>query len=353
MLARMIANGQPSLTALTAAAARAAHLIVDDEPVIFADTLAEAMLGERAEEFIAYHRAHGTHPVLAGARAQVTCRSRYAEDSLARGIERGTDQYVLLGAGLDSFAYRSPLADQARVFEVDHPATQAHKRRVTGTVAGQVRAVTGGAGGMASGVRAVTGGAGGMASGVRAATGGAGGVASDVRAVTGSAGGVANGVRAVTGGTGADGVTFVPVDFARDSLAEALGRAGFDASRPAFVSWLGVTMYLDSSAIEATVSVLGGFAPGSEIVVDYMLPAGLRDTAGQAYADLVGQVAAERGEPWRSFFAPEAMADLLARHGFGPTRDVGQRDMIPAAAWDRSDALRPAELSHIAHAAIG
>jgi hypothetical protein len=67
-LARVNADGQPSLTALTAAAARAAHLIVDEEPRIFADTLAEAMLGERAEELIAYHRAHGTHAILAGAR---------------------------------------------------------------------------------------------------------------------------------------------------------------------------------------------------------------------------------------------------------------------------------------------
>ena len=112
-------------------------------------------------------------------------------------------------------------------------------------------------------------------------------------------------------------------------------------------------MYLDEGAIEAIVSVLGGFAPGSEIVLDYMLPAGLRDAAGRAYADLVGQVAAEQGEPWLSVFAPEAMAALLARHGFGAARDVGQRDMIPAAAWDRPDALHPAELSHIAHAAIG
>jgi O-methyltransferase involved in polyketide biosynthesis len=144
----------------------------------------------------------------------------------------------------------------------------------------------------------------------------------------------------------------VAVDFERDSLGEALGRAGFDAGQPALVSWLGVTMYLDESAIGATVAVLGGFAPGSEVVVDYILPAGMRDAAGQMYADLVGQAAAERGEPWRSVFAPGAMAALLARHGFGPARDVGQRDMIPAAAWDRSDALRPAELSRIAHAAI-
>ena len=147
-------------------------------------------------------------------------------------------------------------------------------------------------------------------------------------------------------------MTYVPVNFTRDSLAEGLSRAGFDAARPAFVSWLGVTMYLDARAIEATVSVLGGFAPGTEIVLDYMLPAGLRDAAGQAYADLVGQVAAERGEPWQSVFAPEAIAALLARHGFGPARDVGQRDMIPPAAWDRSDVLRPAELCRIAHAGI-
>jgi methyltransferase (TIGR00027 family) len=292
----VIANGRPSLTALTAAAARAAHLIVDNEPVIFADTLAQAMLGERAEELLSYHRLHGTHPVLAGARAQVTCRSRYAEDRLAAAIGRGIRQYVLLGAGLDSFAYRSPLAGHVRVFEVDHPATQEYKRRVR----------------EAAGDGAMAGGNGGTAGGVR----------------------------------------FVAVDFGRDSLGEALGRAGFDAGRPALVSWLGVTMYLDQIAIEATVAVLGGFAPGSEVIVDYMLPAGMRDAAGQRYADLVGQAAAEWGEPWRSVFAPGAMAALLARHGFGPARDVGQRDMIPAAAWDRSDALRPAELSHIAHAAI-
>jgi methyltransferase (TIGR00027 family) len=285
----VITNGQPSLTALTAAAARAAHLIVDNEPVIFADTLAQAMLGDRAEELLSYHRAHGTHPVLASARAQATCRSRYTEDRLADAIGRGIGQYVLLGAGLDSFADRSPLADRVRVFEVDHPATQAYKRRV--------RAVAEG------------------------------------------------------GGT-AEGVRFVAVDFGRDSLGEALARAGFDALKPALVSWLGVTMYLDESAVEATVAVLGGFAPGSEVVVDYMLPAGLRDAAGQMYAELVGQAAAEWGEPWRSVFAPGAMAALLARHGFGPARDVGQRDMIPGAAWDRSDALRPAELSRIAHAAI-
>ena len=266
-----------------AAAARAAHLIVDDDPPIFADTLAGAMLGDRAEELIEYHRAHGTHPVLAGARAQVTCRSRYTEDSLARAVRRGVGQYVVLGAGLDSFAYRSSLAGRLKVFEIDHPATQDYKRRIR---------------------------------------------------------------------PAPDGLTFVPVDFTGDSLRDGLGRAGFDGAEPAFVGWLGGTMYLDSGAVERTVSVLGGLAPGTEVVVDYMLPAGRRDAAGDTYADLIGQASAERGEPWLSLFAPDAMAALLARHGFGAVRDVRQRDMIPAAAWDRSDPLRPADLSHIAHAAL-
>ena len=279
----MIANGQPSLTAFTAAAARAAHLIVDDDPPIFADTLAEAMLGERAGELIGFHRAHGTHPILSGARAQVTCRSRYTEDSLADGIGLGTGQYVMLGAGLDSFARRSRLAGQVRVFEIDHPATQEWKRRIAPVP---------------------------------------------------------------------ENVSFVPVDFSRDSLRERLGAAGFDFAAPAFVSWLGTTMYLEENAIEQTLSVTGGFAPGSEVIVDYMLPAGLRDAAGDSYAEQVGQALAERGEPWLSLFAPDDMAALLRRHGFGPVRDVRQRDMIPAAAWDRTDSLRPADLSRIAHAQI-
>ena len=268
----MIADGQPSLTAFTAAAARAAHLIVDDEPPIFADTLAEAMLGERADELIGFHRAHGTHPILSAARAQVTCRSRYTEDRLADGIRRGIGQYVILGAGLDSFARRSGLAGQILVFEIDHPATQEWKRG---------------------------------------------------------------------GAPEPENVRFVPVDFTRDSLAERLRQAGFDFAAPAFVSWLGTTMYLEEGAIAQTLAVTGGFAPGSEIVMDYMLPAGQRDAAGDSYAEQVGQASAERGEPWLSLFGPQEAAALLRRHGFGAVRDIGQRDMIPAPLWERTDTAAP------------
>jgi len=292
-------NGQPSFTALTAAAARAAHLVVDGEPVIFADPLASALLGERADELLSYHTSHGTHPVLAGARTQVTCRSRYTEDALARAAGRGVTQYVVLGAGLDSFAYRNGgLAGgrRVRVFEVDHPATQDWKRRALAHARVTVP----------------------------------------------------------------DGVTFVPADLAADAPADLaadtlpglLAAAGFDSSAPALVGWLGVTMYLTGDAIAATLAALGGLAPGSEVIADYMLPAELRDDAGAVYGSLVAQASAERGEPWLSCLAPEEMADLARAAGFAAVRNVSQRDAIPAALWQRSDALCPTDLAMLLHGTV-
>jgi O-methyltransferase involved in polyketide biosynthesis len=296
---------QPSQTALTAAAARAAHLIVDHEPVIFADELAAALLGELADELISYHRAHGTHLVLSCARAQVLCRSRFTEDHLGACVRGGITQYVILGAGLDSFAYRpasgrpasgrprsgrpgSGSPGLARIFEVDHPGTQRWKRAH-----------------LASAGIAVP-----------------------------------------------DTVSFVAVDFERDSLAGRLAQAGFDPSRPALVSWLGVTMYLTEAAISQTLAEISGFAPGTQLITDYILPAALRDETGNRYAELVAPAAAERGEPWLTFLAPDDMSALLGRHGFGPVEHVRQRDSIPAELWDRTDSLHPAGLSLLARATL-
>jgi methyltransferase (TIGR00027 family) len=284
----VISNDGPSQTALTAAAARAAHLIVDNDPPIFTDEFAVALLGDQAEQLISFHRGHGTHVVLSGARAQVTCRSRYTEDCLARSVRQGVTQYVILGAGLDSFAYRGDLAGQVAVFEVDHPATQQWKRRQLS--AGHI-------------------------------------------AIPGS-------------------LTFVPVDFETGSLAGCLIRCGFDPSRQALFSWLGVTMYLTREAISQTLAVIGGFAPGSEVIADYILPSGLRDESGDAYADAIMPVSAERSEPWLSLLDPREMSALLEDHGFGQVEHVRQRDAISPALWDRSDSLRPIELSHLARATV-
>lgn len=278
----------PSQTALTAAAARAAHLIVDQPPRIFTDHLAAQLLGEQAEEFLSYHRAHGDHPVLSAARAQVTCRSRYTEDRLADAASRGTSQYVILGAGLDSFAYRAKLAGHVRVFEVDQPATQEWKRE-------------------------------------RLAAAGI----------------------AIPAGT-----ALVATDFEHGGLAARLRNAGFDPSQPALVSWLGVTMYLTQPAIGRTLGELSGFAPGTELITDYMLPPGRRDADGQSYADQVGPVAAQRGEPWLSCLAPDEMSAQLTAHGFGGIQHISQHDSISGQLWDRSDPLHPIRLSMLAHATI-
>jgi methyltransferase (TIGR00027 family) len=285
----MTSESASSQTALTAAAARAAHLIVDAPPVIFADSLAGTLLGSQAEELIGYHRSYGEHPVLTGARAQATCRSRYTEDALASAVAGGIAQYVILGAGLDSFAYRSELAGQVRVFEVDHPATQDRKRE--------------------------------RLSAARIAI--------------------------------PENLTLVPADFERDSLAAALALAGADPSRTAFVSWLGVTMYLTTDAIAETLSVIGGLAKGTELVADFMLPAGMRDEAGDSYVEQVARVAAAGGEPWRTLLAPSGISALLSQHGLGVRRHVLQRDIGGPDLWARSDALRPVQLAVIAHAVVG
>jgi len=274
---------------MTAAAARAAHLLVDSEPRIFADSLAALLLGDEAETYLRYHREHGDHPLLAGTRAQATCRSRFTEDQLALAAARGTAQYVILGAGLDSFACRSELAGRLRVFEVDHPATQQRKRALLAAA------------------------------------------------------------RLAEPPT----LTWVPVDFETGELIAALTAAGLDPAAPAFVSWLGVTMYLTAEAIGATLASLSRLAPGSELVTDYMLTADLRDADGVAYADLVMPDSERRGEPWLSFFTPEQMTGLLTRHGFTGVRDVRQRDAVSAALWDRTDLLRPIELSRLCHATVG
>jgi methyltransferase (TIGR00027 family) len=117
-----------SRTALRVALRRAAHQI-HDSPVVFDDPIAVAILGATYAEELKRTPLRSDRPFSVGLRAFLVARSRYAEDNLRRAVESGVHQYVLLGAGLDTFAYRNPYA-QLRVFEVDHPATQQWKREL-------------------------------------------------------------------------------------------------------------------------------------------------------------------------------------------------------------------------------
>ncbi|MEU4546433.1 class I SAM-dependent methyltransferase [Nonomuraea dietziae] len=277
---------QPSQTALITAAARAAHLVVDQEPFIFQDIVAASLLGELAEQFIGYHRSYGDHVVLSGTRAQVTARSHYTERRLAELARDGLEQYVVLGAGLDTFACRP--GPQVKIFEVDHPATQRWKRDLF----------------------------------------------------------------AAAGVTPSRALAFAPVDFETDDLMVSLHAAGFDPSKPALVSWLGVSMYLTRDAITATLATVGRLAPGTELVMEYALPPTFRDERGAAFADFALPAAAERGEPWLTFLAPDDLSALLVEHGLRATEHVRQADSIDPVLWRRTDGLRPADLCRLARATV-
>ena len=284
----------PSRTALTAAAARAAHPLVDAPPLIHADPLTAVLLGEEAEEaeeLIAYHRLHGDHPVLAGARAQVTCRSRFAEARVLAAADRGVDQYVVLAAGLDSFAYRRPAtAASVRVFEVDRAPTQRWKvERLA-----------------AAGVA----------------------VPADVR--------------------------HVPADLTTDDVVDALVAHGLDLARPATVSWLGGTLYVPADVVASTLAALSRLAPGSEVVLDYLVPERLQDDAGRQYAQAVAPFAAEEGEPWLTLLSPRELVELELAAGLDVLEDLDQ-DAVgdDGALWaGRSDSLRTARLQRFAVAAV-
>jgi methyltransferase (TIGR00027 family) len=128
-------HARPSRTALRVAMRRAAHQLYDARPLVFDDPVAVAILGPHAAEIDrtpGRDPAHKPRPFSFGLRAFIVARSRYAEDLLAHAVTRGITQYVLLGAGLDTFAHRNP-HPSLRVFEVDHPATQQWKRELLRT----------------------------------------------------------------------------------------------------------------------------------------------------------------------------------------------------------------------------
>ncbi len=245
--------GQPSRTALGAAAHRAAHQLLDHSRV-FHDPLALKILGQGAQTVAAQALADPDRGAL---RLFIAARSRFAEDALGLAAKRGVRQLVVLGAGLDTFAYRNPHAS-LRVFEVDHPATQAWKRQRLD----------------AAGIE----------------------VPSSLR--------------------------FAAVDFETIGLAEGLARAGFDASAFAFFSWLGVVVYLSEPAIFETLGFIAGLPPDSEVVFSYSDPPGSMPAAqAAAYRRRAARVEAF-GEPWRTQFEPAVLHARLAALGFGEIEDL-------------------------------
>jgi methyltransferase (TIGR00027 family) len=265
-------EGKFSRTAQRVAIRRAAHQLLD-QPRVFDDPMALRIIGtDAAAELRSNPKEH--HAFSRAFRAFMAARSRYAEDELARAVAQGVRQYVVLGAGLDTFAYRNPYPS-LRVFEVDHPATQAWKRE-------QLQAAE---------------------------------IAVPVS------------------------MTFVPVDFERQTLEACLAHSGFDFNSPAFFSWLGVTPYLTREACMATLALTAKMPVGSGVVFDFAIdPALLNAGQRQALASLSERVAAA-GEPFQLFFDPGELQDELKSLGFHRTEFVQGKELNARYFQDRDDGL--------------
>lgn len=278
----------PSSTARRVAIRRAAHQLLDVPPVLV-DRIALAILhpDDRAglEADPSDAESGRIAPYL---RAFLAARSRIAEDELAQAHARGVRQYVLLGAGLDTFAYRNPHAD-LRVFEVDHPATQAWKRE-------------------------------------RLAEAGI----------------------AIPAGT-----AFVPVDFERDRLSEALAAAGFRAHEPAFFGWLGVTMYLTDPAFEATLAFIASTAAGGGVVFDYALSPSQHNVIQSLVYEHMARRVSGAGEPWTLAFVPSELVARMIVSGFSQVQDLGEKSINDRFFEKRKDGLRVGSLARILVARVG
>jgi methyltransferase (TIGR00027 family) len=295
-------EGRPSVTAMIVAMYRAAHLLWEDPPKIFEDTLALKLCGCESEaalraqlnrldaevarstspDFAAISRRHLTATVL--------MRSRYVEDEVDQAVGRGVSQYVILGAGLDSFAYRRPdLAKVLRVFEVDHPATQAWKRT-------RLRE---------AGIELPP------------------------------------------------NLSLVPVDFEKHSLIDSLRMNGYSTDAPGLFSWLGVTMYLTPDAIFTTLRTVAALAPGTEIIFQYLVPKELVDEENQRILARRMAENAARGEPYRSSFEPTQLAEQVRKLGFAEVSDLGPDEAAARYFAGRSDGLRPLASSHLMRALVG
>jgi methyltransferase (TIGR00027 family) len=253
-------NG-PSLTARAAAAHRAAHQVLE-QGRIFTDPLALRILGAGGDAAVAEAAAD---PSRRGMRLFIAARTRFAEDSLALAVAQGARQLVVLGAGLDTYAYRNAFGAALRVFEVDHPATQHWKRSLLAKAGIDVP----------------------------------------------------------------PSLAFAPVDFESIGLAQGLAGAGFDPATRSFFTWLGVAPYLTEAAVFSTLAYVAGLPGGSEIVFDYADPPATLLPERRAEHEARAVRVAAIGEAWLSYFEADTLRPKLAELGFTHIEDLGPKQIYP------------------------
>jgi methyltransferase (TIGR00027 family) len=295
-------EGRPSFTAIGAAMMRAAHVLLDEEPTILKDDFVLRLSGLASKaalrtaldtlqaEFARRADPDRARAVVRHLRGSIVMRSRYTEDELSKAIARGVTQYVILGAGLDSFAYRrQDLAGVVRIFEVDYPATQQWKRA-------RLREL---------------------------------------------------------GIEPPPNLRFIPLDFEQQPLRAGLQVEGYRPEAPAFFSWLGVVPYLTEEAVLRTLHEVASSAVGSEIVFDYAVPRALLNEEARHVWAVVEATSAARGEPTPSLFEPESLAAQVREGGFAHVWGLSAEEAFARYFASRADGLRNLGGQHFIKARVG
>jgi methyltransferase (TIGR00027 family) len=265
----------PDNTAVRTALWRALHVEIDSPPHVFEDEVGLKLAAPDDGWRSRPDMSSFTRPF----RASIVARARFIEDLVAERAARGVRQYVILGAGLDTFAQRRPeLGSRLLVFEVDQPGPQAWKRQ-----------------------------------------------------------------RLIDLGMGLPSfLRLVPVDFeAGDAWWERLAASGFDAGRSAVVASMGVSMYLTTDAITATLRHVAALASGSTLVMSFMLPIELMDPDVRPGVERAAEGARASGTPFISFFTPVEMLALARNAGFKEAQHVSAATLAERYLAGRTDGLRP------------
>jgi methyltransferase (TIGR00027 family) len=287
-------KGRASRTAAAAAATRAEHHLYAASPIFedtfaieFADPLWRSIVEAKPLKWFVFDVLMRLMSPVGG---QIVARSRYAEDQLAQAIAAGTRQYVIVGAGFDSFALRRrDLQSILRVYELDHPDTQAAKVE-------RVQALD-----------------------------------ADLP----------------------DNLEFVAIDFEREGVAEALKRSRFEQDSPAFFSWLGTTPYLTNSAtLDTLASIVRIGAPGSEVVFDYLVPDEVLSSSDRRVVAKLKRFTARRGEPLVGELHPAELEKVLASIGLELVENLSGPEQEKRYFANRDDGLRPWAASWFAHARV-
>lgn len=265
----------PDSTAVRTALWRALHVEVDSPPHVFEDEIGLKL----ADPDNGWRNRPDMSPFTRPFRASIVARARFVEDLVAEQAACGVGQYVILGAGLDTFAQRRPeLGSRLLVFEIDRPGPQKWKQQ-----------------------------------------------------------------RLVDLGLGIlPFLRFVPVDFeAGDTWWERLAASGFDSGCPAIVVSAGVSMYLTRDAIAATLHQVAALAAGSTLVMSFMLPIELVDPEVRPGVERAVEGARASGTPFISFFTPAEMLALARDAGFKEVRHVSAAMLAESYFAGRTDGLRP------------